>query len=93
MAVDTRQQRRTGIYTDLGVRAGKIGATLVSRKFNRDQEREADDVGFQYMVAAGFDPTGAVRFAETANRMGASGSGSSLIRTQAWLSEPTASVT
>jgi Zn-dependent protease with chaperone function len=72
VAVDARQQRRTGIYTGLGVQFGQIGSTLLSRKFDRDQEREADDIGFQYLVAAGFDPNGAVRLSERMNRPGGS---------------------
>ena len=68
--VDARSQRRTGVATGLGVNLGQIGANLVSRKFDRDQEREADDVGFAYLVAAGFNPLGAVRLAEKLNRLG-----------------------
>lgn len=45
----------------------RLGGALVSRKFDRDQEREADEVGFQYVVDAGFNPAGAVRLAERFN--------------------------
>lgn len=69
-AVDSRQQRRSGVYTGMGIRLGQIGATLVSRKFNRDQEREADSIGFNYLVTAGFDPNGAVRLAEKLKELG-----------------------
>lgn len=33
----------------------------VDRSYSRDDEREADRTGFDYMVRAGFDPEGAVR--------------------------------
>lgn len=33
-------------------------------KYSRDHEREADAVGFEYMVAAGYDPMGFVTFFE-----------------------------
>ena len=52
----------------------RLGGALVSRKFDRDQEREADEVGFQYVVDAGFNPAGAVRLAERFNEK-AGGSG------------------
>jgi TPR repeat protein len=48
----------------------RLGGQLVSRKFDRDQEREADEVGFQYVVDAGFNPAGAVRLAERFNEKG-----------------------
>lgn len=68
--VDARTARRTGVATGLGVNLGQIGATLVSRKFDRDQEREADEIGFEYLVAAGFNPVGAIRLAERLNQVG-----------------------
>lgn len=39
--------------TDLGV---KTGAVLVVQNFSRDDEREADKLGLQYVIAAGYDP-------------------------------------
>jgi TPR repeat protein len=48
---------------------------LISYKFDRDQERQADEAGFRYMVEAGFSPLGAVRLAETMQRNGAGGIG------------------
>lgn len=75
MVVDNRSQRRTGVPTNVGQTFGQIGATLVSRKFSRDQEREADSTGFQYMVTAGFNPNGAIRLAERMNRSGGGSSG------------------
>jgi predicted Zn-dependent protease len=34
---------------------------LINRTFSREEEREADRLGLQYMIGAGFDPEGAVR--------------------------------
>ena len=38
------------------------GISLVKRKFDRDQEREADALGMRYMKLAGFNPQGAILF-------------------------------
>ena len=48
----------------IGINPGSFGAQLVDSAFSRDEEREADKLGFDYMVAAGFDPMGAVRAQE-----------------------------
>jgi TPR repeat protein len=53
-----------------GLDLAVIGGTLVSRKFDRDQEREADSVGFTYVVDGGFNPMGAVRVAERFTQLG-----------------------
>lgn len=55
----------------LGTRGVNIGSTtgdvtgfaasLVGRKFDRDQEREADDLALQWMLEAGYSPMGNVR--------------------------------
>jgi len=45
-------------------RLAQFGTTLVSRKFSRDQEREADQTGFDYMVRAGYDPRGSIALSQ-----------------------------
>lgn len=45
----------------LGGTIANVGTTAVSRTFSRDEEREADSLGIQYMVKAGYDPQGAVK--------------------------------
>jgi predicted Zn-dependent protease len=42
--------------------AGQVGAALLTTKYSRDQERQADDLGMKYMTAAGYNPRA---FAET----------------------------
>ncbi len=42
-----------------------LGAQLISQKYGRDTEREADYYGMQYMSAAGYDPQGAVELQRT----------------------------
>ena len=37
-----------------------LGADLIDKTYSRDQEREADELGFSYMVTAGFNTRGAV---------------------------------
>lgn len=52
------------IRAKTGVNAGSLtdlGADLVDKTYSRDQEREADRLGIQYMVDVGFDPSGAIR--------------------------------
>ena len=71
----TRTARR-GFLQGLGLIAGvvigattgvnvssliNLGSTLVNTAFSREEEREADKIGIDYMVAAGFDPEGAIR--------------------------------
>ena len=74
VAIDSKLEKKTGI-AHLGLDLGQIGANLVSRKFDRDQELEADEVGFQYLVKAGFNPQGAVRLAQLMQQKGLGGSG------------------
>ncbi len=42
-----------------------LGAQLLSQKYSRDAEREADDYGMRYMSESGFDPNGAIQLQET----------------------------
>jgi len=42
-----------------------IAATAINAHYSRDQEREADALSVQYMVAAGYDPQGAIHLQET----------------------------
>jgi len=43
-----------GILTD-------IGTQIIHTAYTRDEEREADSLGLDYMMSAGFDPQGAIR--------------------------------
>ena len=45
----------------LASEATDFTADLLSKKFSRDQEREADELGLARMTAAGFSPQGALR--------------------------------
>lgn len=56
LAVDVNQAKH-GVNTyGLGMQLGQLGSGLVSAKFNRDQEREADRLGIDVMARAGFRP-------------------------------------
>src|SRR5690606_32270523 len=56
-------------HADLAVGAGMLGAQLISSKYGRDAELEADHYGMQYMVEAGYDPDAAVSLQETFVRL------------------------
>ncbi len=45
-------------YGDILLQFGKIGAQLLSLKWSRDQEREADILGVRFAYEAGYDPRG-----------------------------------
>jgi predicted Zn-dependent protease len=76
--VDSSQARAStiqGIGTLVGVGLGMagvpaagiitgLGADLIQASYSRDNEREADALGIDYMLAAGFDPQGALRLQE-----------------------------
>lgn len=49
-----------------------VATTSVSSKFSREEERDADRLGVEYMVQAGFDPFGSVRLQE---KLGTASSG------------------
>ena len=38
------------------------GSLLLTQKFSRDHEREADDMGYRYLTGAGIDPRGMITF-------------------------------
>lgn len=69
IALEYNVQKNHGVG-GLGLDLAQTGSTMVSRKFDRDQEREADDLGFQYMISAGFNPLGAVKIADRFSRLG-----------------------
>lgn len=57
LAIDVSQVRRGVDTQGLATQLGALGSDLVNAKFNRDQEREADELGIQAMARAGFDPS------------------------------------
>ncbi len=50
-----------------------VGMTLIFSGYSRDNEREADNFGIQYMVKAGYDPHGAVTMFEKLAALGGEG--------------------
>jgi Zn-dependent protease with chaperone function len=73
--LSAKTQRQMRAPPRMGFDLAQIGSTLVSRKFDRDQEREADDTGFAYVVDAGFNPVGALRVAERFGQLGSDRAG------------------
>lgn len=58
----------------MGGTIANVATTAVSHVYTRDEEREADRIGFDYMRRAGFDPRGAVRvWQRMAERAGSGG--------------------
>ena len=71
----TRSSTIQGLGTLVGVGLGAVGvpaagvisglgADIIESSFSRDDEREADAWGIEYMAAAGYDPWAAVRMHE-----------------------------
>lgn len=56
-------------YGNLIVGSGKVGVQLISTKYGRDAESEADLYGMHYMKLAGYDPSAAVTLQETFVRL------------------------
>jgi len=42
------------------LKLGQVSASLLTLKFSRDQEREADKYGFLYAFEAGYSPQGMI---------------------------------
>ncbi len=74
IALENALQKKYHIQ-NAGYRISELSTGLISRKFDRDQEREADSEGLKYMMQAGFSPAGATRLTEKMNKVGG-GSGS-----------------
>lgn len=66
IAVGTSDYRQYGDYI-LG--GAQLGAQLVTTRYGRDAEREADYYGIDYMLRAGYDPHAAVTLQETFVRL------------------------
>lgn len=49
---------------ELLAQGGLLATNLVLSKYSRDQERESDDLGFDYMTRAGYNPEGMVQTME-----------------------------
>ncbi len=45
-------------YGDLVINIGKIGAQLLTLKYSREQESQADELGVRFAYEAGYDPRG-----------------------------------
>nr|WP_295785997.1 M48 family metalloprotease [Rhodoferax sp.] len=75
LVVDISQAKKGVDTGGLGVKLGTAGALLVTAKFSRDQEREADDLGIARMANAGFNPAAAPRLWELMEKQGGGGNG------------------
>ncbi|MHB8763843.1 MAG: M48 family metalloprotease [Deferrisomatales bacterium] len=49
---------------DLLAQGGMLATTLVLQKYGRDQERQSDELGMEYMTQAGYHPEGLVQTME-----------------------------
>lgn len=58
--VGTAVQTRNTRYSEAVMLAGQLGGAAFLSKYSRDQERQADQLGMDYMVAGGYDPRGMV---------------------------------
>ncbi|MEN3033595.1 MAG: M48 family metalloprotease [Aquificaceae bacterium] len=53
----------------IAIQAGQIGAQLLTLKYSREQEIEADRLAIDYMRASNYDPNGLIRVFETLKSM------------------------
>lgn len=60
IALEVLFQQKYGIQ-DVGFYSGTALATVATNSYSRNQEREADKQGIEWMHKAGYDPEGAVR--------------------------------
>jgi predicted Zn-dependent protease len=67
--------------SELGHAVGRTGAKVLSSSFSRDQEREADAQGLQWVIAAGYNPLGAVRLQKKLLELAGNNDNFSLFRT------------
>jgi predicted Zn-dependent protease len=56
-------------YGDIAGQLGQLGAGLLLASYSRDNEREADDLGNQYMVKAGYGTQGFVGLMQMLNTL------------------------
>ncbi len=56
-------------YATVAILGGMLGAQLITQRYSRDAEREADYYGMLYMHRAGYDPQGAVDLMESFVRL------------------------
>jgi Zn-dependent protease with chaperone function len=61
ISLDYGINKHTGVSVPIGQVISAIGGTMISRKFDRDQEHEADELAVRWMHTAGYDTTGAIR--------------------------------
>lgn len=54
----------------LGADVGNLLGTAVATSFTRDQERESDKIGLEWMIKSGYNPDGAIRLFTAFQRMG-----------------------
>ncbi|OYT91332.1 MAG: hypothetical protein CFE43_13945 [Burkholderiales bacterium PBB3] len=66
--------------SEVGRRVGDVGAKVLTRKFSRYQEQEADLQGVRWMVQAGFNPLAAVRLQTRYLELAAEGDDPTLLR-------------
>lgn len=48
-------------YREAGAMAAGVAGGLLMLSYSRDQERQADELGYEYMVRAGYNPVGQVK--------------------------------
>ncbi len=57
-------------YGDLVVNLGKVGAQLLTLKYSREQESQADELGVRFAYEAGYDPRGLLETFEIFKKLG-----------------------
>jgi len=58
------------VYGNMASQLGQLGAGALLASYSRDNERQADSLGMEYMVRAGYSPQGMVGLMEVLRSMG-----------------------
>jgi len=56
-------------YKEVGAMAAGVAGSLLMLSYSRDQERQADQLGYEYMVNAGYNPVGQIKTFEMFQRL------------------------
>jgi predicted Zn-dependent protease len=76
--------KETSKYVEVAAAATDV---VISKPYSRDQERAADAAGVKYLIAAGYDPNGLLKFLQKLQRTKGAAAGGQMLSTHPGLDE------